>query len=56
MSKEQFEREYCNSSEISIQEYHENFITLPCNCGNCNGWACVNNNRISIKTHKELYQ
>jgi hypothetical protein len=54
MTKVEFEIKYCKNSGISLKEYYESFITLPCNCGECQGWACVNNDKISIKTHKEL--
>lgn len=60
MTKDEFERNYCNSSGITIDEYRDvyNLITLPCNCDHnlCNGWAAVDNREIAIKAHKELYQ
>lgn len=57
ISKQEFEMQYCSNSGISLQEYKENFITLPCKCGdkNCLGWACVCDNKISIKNHIKLY-
>lgn len=57
MSKEEFEKSYCEKSHITIAEYKEHFITLPCNCGDssCQGWASVSNNKHSIKAHYELY-
>jgi hypothetical protein len=55
--KENFEKRYCNRSNITRDYYNENFITLPCNCNQegCSGWACVTNNDISIKAHCDLY-
>jgi len=52
-----FEKDYCEKSEISINYYNEEFVTLPCNCGqkDCNGWACVSNNKRSIENHTRLY-
>lgn len=59
MTKEEFEKGYCKRSEISIDEYRDdyNLITMPCNCGDdtCEGWAAVDNREISIKAHKDLY-
>ena len=57
-SKEEFEKRYCERSEISIEDYHEYEVTLPCDCGEdgCEGWAAVSDNPISIKAHKDLYQ
>lgn len=57
MSKEEFEKKYCEDSDITLQEYKENFITLRCNCGeqNCLGWACVCNDKLAIKNHMRLY-
>lgn len=58
MTKEQFEDEYIKKSDLTKELYNEYFVTLPCNCHaeECQGWACVDNNPLSIKTHKELYQ
>ena len=57
MDKQEFEEKYCKKSNITLSEYHENFITLSCSCGDpsCEGWACVCNDAKSIKAHKELY-
>lgn len=59
MTKDEFEKRYCERSEITIDEYHNdyNLITLPCNCGDqsCDGWAAVDNRPIAIKAHKDLY-
>ncbi len=57
MSKSEFEGYYCKEAQMTIEEYKECFVTLPCNCGDdvCKGWACVSNSERSIKAHKELY-
>ena len=57
MSKEEFEKSYCKKSHMTISEYNEHFVTLPCNCGEtmCKGWASVSNNKHSIKAHYDLY-
>lgn len=59
MSKEEFEIGYCEGSEITIEEYHNEYnqITLPCNCGEegCQGWAAVTNIPLAVKAHVELY-
>ena len=57
LTKEEFEKNYCEKSNITEAEYHENFVTLPCSCGDslCKGWACVVKNARSIKAHRDLY-
>ena len=57
IDKQKFEEKYCKDSDITLQEYRESFITMPCNCGDkkCLGWSCVNNDELSIKNHKNLY-
>lgn len=58
MTKEEFEERYCKRSDITLEFYHENFVTLPCDCGisGCKGWACVSNSPLSIKAHNDLYR
>ena len=53
IDKEEFERAYCERSGITREFYNEHFVTLPCDCdyAGCDGWACVNNDPLSIKTH-----
>jgi len=57
MTKEEFEREYCDRSGISSVLYKNRLVTLECNCGSdtCNGWAAIGNDPLYIKIHKELY-
>lgn len=59
MTKEEFEKQYCERSEITIEEYHNdyNLITLPCNCTykDCHGWAAINNEPRYIEMHKRIY-
>jgi hypothetical protein len=56
MTKEDFEINYCNKSNITIETYNEYFVTLPCECNRegCQGWACVSNSPLLIKAHNEL--
>ena len=58
MTKEEFEERYISMSGIDIEYYHKAFVTMVCSCGefDCKGWACVSNNLVSIKCHKDLYQ
>jgi len=59
MTKEEFEKGYCERSKITIHEYHNsyNLITLRCSCGDrsCDGWAAVTNTPYFVKLHNELY-
>ena len=57
MTKEEFEQGYCGRSNISREYYKQYFVTLPCACDyeRCEGWAKVNNDPNSIKTHKMFY-
>jgi hypothetical protein len=59
MTKEEFEKRYCERSKITIEEYYNdyNLITVPCNCGitGCYGWAAVTNSPSALKAHKDFY-
>jgi len=57
MDAELFKNEYIKNSNISEKYFDEHFIVLPCICGNedCKGFACVSNDELSIKIHKDLY-
>ena len=41
MTKEDFEKMYCEGSEITIEFYHQHLITVACDCEEpeCEGWA-----------------
>lgn len=57
MNKEDFEKQYCEKSNISLSVYHNHFVTMPCECSddNCPGWAAVSKDKLSVNAHKELY-
>lgn len=57
MTKHEFEKQYCEGSNITQEEYDKDFITLPCHCSyeGCQGWTCVVNAPLNIKTHMKLY-
>jgi len=57
MDKEVFLKLYCEKSKITEQKLLETKIILPCKCDSdyCKGWAVVNDDKLSIKAHKELY-
>lgn len=54
MTKEEFEKVYCERSGITLEEYHETQVTLPCCCGydDCLGWAVISNDPRLIEWHK----
>lgn len=54
MTKEEFEKGYCERSGITLEEYHETQVTLPCSCGyeDCEGWAVISNDPRLIGWHK----
>jgi hypothetical protein len=56
MTKQQFIKNYCERSGITEQEFLETQVALPCNCDyeDCEKWAAVSNNKLSIKAHNEL--
>ena len=56
-TKEEFEKKYAENSVITLEEYRESFITLPCNCDylDWEHWACCINEERAIKIHLELY-
>jgi hypothetical protein len=59
VTKDEFEKDYCERSGITIEEYHNEYslITLPCNCDyeECGGWAAITNEPRLIRIHMELY-
>lgn len=57
INKIKFEQDYINRSEISLEEYQEWFVTLPCKCGasDCEGWSAVHANYHSVGIHVDLY-
>ncbi len=57
MTKHEFEQSYIKKSDLTLDDYNLNFVTLECNCGakQCRGWAAVSNNPRSIKSHTDLY-
>jgi hypothetical protein len=58
IGKSRFEKEYCERSGITIEQYQKvfNMITLKCNCDEeeCRGWAAVTNTPLLVKVHKEI--
>jgi len=57
MTKEEFEKAYCERSNISLEEYRRWFVTMPCECDydGCEGWAAIRNNPDFIAHQKEFY-
>lgn len=53
----EFIKEYCEKSNVSWDELKKTQVILPCSCNDesCKGWAVVNNDTISIKTHNNIY-
>jgi len=57
MIKAEFIKGYCKRSKITEEFFNKHMVALTCKCDyeNCKGWAAVSNNKLSIKTHKDLY-
>lgn len=59
LTKEEFEKGYCERSGITTEEYKNDFnlVTLPCNCidEDCPKWAAVTNGPRYIRIHNDLY-
>lgn len=57
MTKEEFEKGYCERSGITIEFYNKYKVTLPCACGeeDCEGWAAMSNDPELIKWHMQFY-
>lgn len=57
MNAEEFEKGFIERSEITQEFYSEHMVTLPCTCNgeDCEGFAAVSNNELSIKAHNFLY-
>lgn len=62
MTKEEFIDRYATRSKWTEEEKQrhmsEDYIVMECSCNfeGCPGWAMVNNDPLSIKAQKELYQ
>lgn len=57
MTKDEFIASYCERSGITRERFDRTDVALPCACQyeDCEGWAAVSNNALSIKNHTELY-
>ena len=57
MNKGEFEKDYCERSKISIEEYRRWHVTLPCACDyeGCMGWAAIWNQPDFIAHQKEFH-
>jgi hypothetical protein len=57
MTKEEFILGYCNRSNITIEQFNDTFVALPCNCGDdsCRGWAVINNSKICIDAYNKTH-
>jgi hypothetical protein len=57
ISKEEFERGYCQRGHMTREEYQEERVTLPCYCDyeKCEGWAAVPNIPDIIQDHMKFY-
>ncbi len=56
MTKEEFEKQYAENSNITLEELHNlNVFAEPCNCNaeNCKSWAMVSKSQ--RKVHYDLY-
>ena len=54
MTKKEFKRRSVEKSGLTENLWDEEFIVLPCNCGedSCHGWAKVINDEFCIETHR----
>lgn len=57
MKKNDFINMYCEESKITKKQLLKTQVVLPCKCNIdiCKGWAVVENNKIAIKIHNDLY-
>jgi len=49
--KQEYKEKYCYLSEISLDFYDENFVTLACDCGEegCEGWCTISKNHLFVE-------
>ena len=57
MNKRGFERFYCGNSGITLKQYREYKVTLPCACDyeGCQGWAAIIKDPYIISDHRKFY-
>lgn len=57
ISPADFEKDYCEGSNMPQRLYTNTFVTLPCDCDSptCRGWVAVSRGHGAIAQHLELY-
>ncbi len=55
MTANEFLDMWCEKRKMSRAEALEDFVVLPCSCGDlhCKAWAMVPNDEVAIKDHIE---
>lgn len=53
MTKDEYLKNYLGKAKVSQQEFDRKFVVLRCKCEavNCEGWAVVENDPLSIDRH-----
>jgi hypothetical protein len=53
MTRERFINAYCERSGILVEVFSQSYVALPCDCGDseCEGWAKVRNDAVSMLEH-----
>ena len=56
--KEDFIKSYCKKSNISKETFNRRLVALPlkCNADNCKGLAAIENEKMSLEFHYDLYK
>ena len=57
ITKDEFESKYIQRSKITRVFYNEDYITLPCDCGekDCEGWASISKEPENVCDHIKFY-
>ncbi len=53
MTMQEFEEAYCHRRVMSLYQYRQVFVSLPCACGRdtCEGWTAVDASEAAILKH-----
>lgn len=57
MTRDEFEAGYCERSEITVAEFRQIKVTLPCACQEpgCEGWAAIGLETTQLLHHLGFY-
>lgn len=58
MTKEEFKKQYCKKSGMTVRSFDKEFVVMECPCGakDCPKFIVLHNDKGSIKRYERLYK